>query len=100
MVSFLRIETNCPWCLLDTCAELGARPDVEAVNVSMSEQCLEITHHGDLDEMLHRVGARLHTSEVADNAEIVMVASTIEQQATCRRASYRGPGESTCSAVW
>lgn len=89
MVTFLHVESNCPWCLLDTCAELRSLATVDAVNVSMSEQCLEVTHHGELDEVLHIIGARLHTSEVADNAEIVMVASTVEQQDACAHGPHR-----------
>lgn len=90
VVSFVRIDSNCPWCLNDTCDDLTALPDVDSVNASLAEQCLEIRHHGDLDDMLHHIGARLHAWEVASNAEIVMLAATAEQQASCHYRPRHG----------
>lgn len=65
---------NCPVCFNTVQQLLLDDPRVETVHMSFSTHCLEVEHAGmPNDELVRLLRQNLHGTEVAGNAETVMV---------------------------
>lgn len=77
-------NANCVSCLNDARDALLARPLVRAVRSTATAGCWEIDHdHDDLGAITDLVRETLRGWEVADNGEIVMIATNPEVRDRC-----------------
>lgn len=85
MRTLIRVDSaNCVSCMNDARDALLARPLVQAVRSTVTAGCWEIEHdHDDLGEITSLIRGTLHGWEVADNGEIVMIATTLEVRDRC-----------------
>jgi len=83
--TLIRVDNaNCTYCMNDVRDALLARPLVHAVRSSAVTGCWELDHdHDDLAAITNLVRQSLHGWEVADNGEIIMVATTPEVRDRC-----------------
>jgi hypothetical protein len=83
--SLLTIDLNCPWCLNATVEALESNPYVAVVKAHSADGCLEVTHTGSVDEVLHTINSIGHTIEVASNGEAVMAPAKVRVETWCTR---------------
>ncbi len=85
MRTLIRVDNaNCTYCMNAVRDALLARPLVHAVRSSAVAGCWEIDHdHDDLDAITNLVRQSLHGWEIADNGEIIMIATTPEVRDRC-----------------
>ncbi|MFP5577568.1 MAG: hypothetical protein ACLGIZ_04935 [Acidimicrobiia bacterium] len=75
---------NCSYCMNAVREELLARPLVHDVWQSATKGCLEVDHdHDDPGALIEILRRSLHAWEVADNGEIISVATTPEPMDHC-----------------
>jgi hypothetical protein len=85
--SLLTIDLNCSWCLNATIEALEADPHVALVEAHSADGCLEVTHTGAVDGVLHTINSIGHTIEVASNGEAVMAPAAVRVETRCTRHS-------------
>jgi len=85
MRTLIRVDNaNCTYCMNDVRDALLARPRVNAVRSSATAGCWEIDHdHEDLAAITNLIRQSLHGWEVADNGEMIMIATTSEVRDHC-----------------
>ena len=100
MKTSVRIEnTNCTYCVDDARRVLLESPLVQIVEMNAATGCLDVEHGF---EGVSAITGLLRDAalnwEVADNGEIVMIASTCESSGRCARHPKGNPALSVPSA--
>ena len=100
MKTVVRIEnTNCTYCVDDARKVLLESPLVHSVEMNAATGCLDVEH--DFEGVSALTGLLRDAAlnwEVADNGEIVMIASTCESSGRCARHPKGNPALSVPSA--
>lgn len=95
MRTLINVENaNCTYCMNDVRDTLLARPLVHDVRTSVVAGCWEVGHdQDDVAAITDLLRQSLHGWEVADNGEIIMIATSPNASDRCA-AHPRGPGHS------
>lgn len=85
MRTLIKVENaNCTFCMNDVRDTLLARPLVRDVRTSVVAGCWEVDHdHDDVAAITGVLRQSLHGWEVADNGEIVMIATSPDVADRC-----------------